>query len=135
MSGAHRLESTFLARSTLSHYPLGVYKMTASERITSGYLPATLIGFAPLVVSIVMTTAAIMSRGRRNQTKRHFTAPLSDPVPSGMGASLSRCRVLIAEAVIVRQRLSGDIDAATYRASMSDLAWEAVLERHPQRNN
>jgi hypothetical protein len=41
---------------------------------------------------------------------------------------------LIAEAIIVRQRLSGEIDAETYRTRMSDLAWQAIPERRPQRN-
>ena len=40
---------------------------------------------------------------------------------------------LIAEALIVRQRLSGEIDAETYRIRMNALARQAIPERHPQR--
>ena len=45
-----------------------------------------------------------------------------------------RCRGLIAEALIVRERMSGQIDAETYRARMKDLAREAVREGRADRN-
>jgi hypothetical protein len=51
-----------------------------------------------------------------------------------MGASLRRCWALIAEALVVRQRLSGEIDAETYQARMNDLARDAIPARRPQRN-
>jgi hypothetical protein len=51
-----------------------------------------------------------------------------------MGAGLWRCRALIAEALIVRQRLSGEIDAETYQARMNGLARDSIPERRPQRN-
>jgi hypothetical protein len=51
-----------------------------------------------------------------------------------MGASLWRCRALIAEAVIVRQRLSGEIDAETYQIRMNELARLAISDRRPERN-
>jgi hypothetical protein len=43
-----------------------------------------------------------------------------------MGDSLWRCRALIAEALVVRQRLSGEIGAETYQARMNDLARQAT---------
>lgn len=51
-----------------------------------------------------------------------------------MGASLWRCQALIAEAVVVRQRLSGEIDVETYQVRMTELARQASSERRPQRN-
>ena len=110
--------------------------MVASGQITSGYWPALLIGVVLLLTFVATTTAAIM-RGywaRRKETALRPTAGLSDRLPSDMGASLWRCWALIEEALIVRRRLSGEIDAQTYRACMNDLARQAVPERRPQRN-
>ncbi len=108
----------------------------ASGQITSGYWPAVLIGVVLLLTFVATTTAAIMRsyRGHRNETALQPTARLSDLLSSATGASLWRCQALIAEALIVRQRLSGDIDAETYRTRMNVLARQAVSERRPQRN-
>jgi hypothetical protein len=105
-------------------------------QVTSGYWPAILIGVVLLLTFVATTIAALMHgyRPHRKQTPPQPTARLSEPLPSDMGASLWRCRALIAEALIVRQRLSGEIDAETYRARMNDLARQAVPERRPQRN-
>ncbi|BDE17289.1 MULTISPECIES: hypothetical protein [Mycobacterium] len=110
--------------------------MTAYGQITSGYWPAVLIGVVMLLIYVATTTAAIMRRYRlrRKETLPEPIARLSDPLPSDMGASLWRCRALIAEALIVRQRLSGEIDAETYRARMNDLARPAIPGRRPQRS-
>ncbi len=113
--------------------------MAASGQITSGYGAALLIGVLLLLTFVATTTAAIMHayRARRTktkQTKHQPTDGLSDLLPSGMGASLWRCQALITEALIVRQRLSGDIDAETYQARMNALAHQAISERRPQRN-
>ncbi len=78
--------------------------MAASGQITSGYWATLLIGV------------------------------LSDVVPSGMSTSLWRCQALIVEVVIVRQRLSKEIDAETYQTRMNELAWQAISERHPAHN-
>jgi hypothetical protein len=51
-----------------------------------------------------------------------------------MGPSLWRCQALIAEAIVVRQRLSGEIDAETYQIRMNELARQATPVRRPQRN-
>ena len=37
---------------------------------------------------------------------------------------------LITEALLVQQRVSGEIDAATYQARMKDLAWRGTGDRN-----
>ena len=110
--------------------------MAASGQVTSGYWAAVLIGVVLLVTFIATTTTRIMRvyRARHNDTELQSTDGRSDLLPSGMGASLWRCQALIAEAVIVRQRLSGEIDAETYRDRMNELARQAISERRPQPN-
>lgn len=110
--------------------------MAASGQNTSGYWAALLIGVLMLHTFVATTTAGIMRayRARRNETAHQPTDGLADLVPSGMGASLRRCQALIAEAVIVRQRLSGEIDTETYQARMNELARQAISERRPERN-
>jgi hypothetical protein len=110
--------------------------MAASGQITSGYWAALLIGVLLLLTFVATTTAGIMHvyRARRNETVQQPTAGLSDLSQSGMGASLWRCQALIAEAIVVRQRLSGEIDAETYQIRMNELARQATPERRSQRN-
>jgi hypothetical protein len=98
--------------------------MAAYGQSTSGYWPALLMGVALLLTFVATTTAAKMRRyrSRCKETAPQPTARLSDPLPSDTGASLSRCWALIAEALVVRQRLSGEIGAETYQARMNDLA-------------
>ena len=105
--------------------------MAAYGQIISGYRSALLIG----VVLLPLVATTIVAVSRRYRAPRQDTAPqptagLSGPPLSDMGASLGRCRVLIEEALIVRQRLSEDIDAQTYQARMTDLARHAVVESH-----
>ena len=108
--------------------------MAAYGQITSGYWPAMLIGVV-LLLTFAATEAVMRSyRPRRKEAAPEPTVQLSDPLPSDMSASLWRCRALIEEALIVRQRLSGKIDAETYQAHMNDLARQTVPERPPQRN-
>lgn len=104
-------------------------------QVTGGYWPAVVIGAVELIILIMYATPAMRER------LRHRDA--STPVPAIRGCDelsgeadkpLQRCRALIAEAVVVRQRLSGEIDAETYRARMNDLARPAIPERRPQRN-
>jgi len=104
--------------------------------VRAGHWAALLIGVLLLLTFVATTTAGIMHvyRARRNETAHHPTDGLSDLVALGMGASLERCWALIAEAVIVRQRLSGEIDAETYQIRMNELARQAISERRPQRN-
>ena len=110
--------------------------MAAYGQITSGYWSATLIGVLLLLAFIATTIVAVTRRYRahRKDTAPEPAAGLAGPVPSDTSAPLGRCWVLIAEAVIVDQRLSGEIDAETYQARMTDLAWQAVVERRLQRN-
>ena len=105
------------------------------RKITSDR-PATLMGVV-LLLSFVATTIAALMRGHRARRKEMVQEPtgrLSETPPSDMGAGLWRCRALIAEALIVRQRLSGEIDAETYQARMNGLARDSIPERRPQRN-
>jgi hypothetical protein len=110
--------------------------MAAYGQITSGYWPAMLIGVVLLLTFVATTTAAVTRgyRRRREETAPKRTVGLFGPLPLDMGASLWRCGVLLEEAVIVRQRLSGTIDAETYQARMSDLARQVAPEGHSQRN-
>ncbi len=110
--------------------------MAASGQITSGYWAAVLLGTVLLVTFVATTTARIAHahRAHRDETALRPSDGLSDLLPSGMGASLWRCQALIAEAVVVRQRLSGQIDGETYRIRMTVLARQANFERRSQPN-
>lgn len=110
--------------------------MAASGQITSGYWAAVLIGVLLLLTFVSTTAAAIMHayRACRRGTAHQPADGLSDLLQSGMGASLWRCQALITEAFIVRQRLSGEIDAETYQARMNALARQAISVRRPQHN-
>jgi hypothetical protein len=110
--------------------------MAGSGQVTSGYWAAVLIGVVLLLTFVVTTTAGIARayRARRNETALQPGDGMFDLLQSGMGASLWRCQALIAEAVIVRQRLSGEIDAETYQIRMNELARQAISERRSQPN-
>jgi hypothetical protein len=110
--------------------------MAASGQITSGNGAALLIGVLLLLAFVATTTARIMHayRARGNETADQPEDGLSDLLPSGTGPSLRRCQALITEALIVRQRLSGEIDAETYQVRMNALARQAISERRPRRN-
>jgi hypothetical protein len=110
--------------------------MAASGQVTNAYWPAVLMGLG-LLLSLVATTIARAVRVHRARHPITGLPPadgLADLWPSGMGPSLWRCQALIPEAITVRQLLSGDIDAETYRIRMSDLARQANPERRSQRN-
>jgi hypothetical protein len=110
--------------------------MAGSGQVTSGYWAAVLIGVVLVLIFVATTTAGMMHvyRARHTEPALQPTDGLSDLLPSGTGASLWRCQALIAEAVIVRQRLSGEIDAETYQIRMNDVARQANSERRPQPN-
>jgi hypothetical protein len=95
-----------------------------------------LMGVVLLLNFVATTIAALMHghRARRKEMVREPTGRLSETPPPDMGASLWRCQALIAEALIVRQRLSEEIDAETYQARMNDLARQPIPQRRPQRN-
>jgi hypothetical protein len=102
-------------------------------QVTSGDWPAVVIGAVGLLILIMYPTAAVRRELRR---RRDTSTPVSvirrSDEPSG--EALGRCWGLIAEALIVQQRLCGQIDAETYQARMNDLARQAVPQRPPQRN-
>lgn len=110
--------------------------MAASGQVMSGYWVALLIGVVLLLTLVAASVARIMRvyRARHSETALKPTEELSDLLPSDMGPSLWRCKALIAEAVIVRQRLSGEIDAETYQIRMNELARQGISERRPQPN-
>lgn len=110
--------------------------MAASGQVSSGSWAAVLIGVVLLITFITTATAGMMRgyRASRDKTALQSEDGLFDLVQSGMGASLWRCQALIAEAITVRQLLSGDIDAETYQIRMSDLARQANPERRTQPN-
>ncbi|KKC03452.1 hypothetical protein [Mycobacterium nebraskense] len=110
--------------------------MAASGQITSGYWAAVLISVVLLLIVVAATTVTMMRgyRPGRKETAVRATAGRSDLLRSDKGAGLWRCPIVITEALIVRQRLTGEIDAQTYRAGMNILARQAISERRPQRN-
>lgn len=89
-------------------------------QIAGGFWPALVIGGIELLIMIVYTIAG----ARRALRRRHeSTIPLSllARFKEPSGETLLQCWRLIAEAIIVRERVSGQIDAATYQTRMEDL--------------
>ena len=93
----------------------------------TGHGPDLVIGAALLLVGIADLIVAVKNavkraRRRRSSAVVHAAAVQSCGEPTHeMSSPLVRCRGLIAEALIVRDRLSGQIDAATYQQRMKDL--------------
>ena len=106
------------------------------EQVTSGHWPAVVIGTVELLILIMYTTAAVQHevRRRRDASTQLLVLRRPDELAGEAGDPPLRCWALIAEAIIVRERLSGEIDAETYRTRMNDLARQAIPERRPQRN-
>jgi hypothetical protein len=94
----------------------------AYGQVTSGYWLAVAIG-AVEVSALVMLALASVRRARRRRRDAAPPAPASSGSRREHGADVpyERCRALIAEALIVRERVSGHIDAATYQARMKNL--------------
>lgn len=96
---------------------------TAYEDVTTDAWAAIVIGAVELVVLAMIGIATVM-RWRRS---RHDATALSQAPPTCRephhedGIPYWRCHDLIAEALIVRERVAGHIDAATYQARMSEL--------------
>jgi hypothetical protein len=110
--------------------------MEAYGQVTTGYWAAVLIGAVLLLTFIVSMTVAVMRR-RRPHHKHTALEPAVRPfgaAPSDTEVPVERCRGLIAEALIVRERMSGQLDAETYQARMKDLAWEASRKGLAHRN-
>ena len=95
-----------------------------------------LIGVVLLVIFVAATGAAIVRvyRARIDETALQSSNGISDVVRSAAGPSLWRCQALIAEAIVVRQRLAGQIDAETYQIRMNELARQATSEHGRKRN-
>lgn len=101
--------------------------MTAAYgQVSTGYWPGVVIG---TVVVVVAAANLIVAVGRARRRRRDVTQPTAAARRSPESSPIVRCRRLIAEAMIVRQRVSGQIDAETYQARMTELAREAVCER------
>lgn len=102
--------------------------MAGYGQITAGYGPAVTIGAVLVLIAVVDLVVATKAKLRRARQRRSNVAA---PIP-GVGLSgeavqqsddpLVGCRDLIAEAVVVRERIAGRIDATTYQARMKDLA-------------
>ena len=101
--------------------------------VTSGYWPAVVIGTVEMLILIMYTTAAVRQEVRRRRDASTLLSRLRRPdeLAGEAGDPPLRCWALIAEAIIDRERLSGEIDAETYRTRMNDLARQAIPERRP----
>lgn len=89
-------------------------------QVTGDYWPAVVIGGIELLIAILYTSTRVRRALRRHpdsSTPRSLIRQIDEP----SGEMLLQCRRLIAEAIIVRERVSGQIDAATYQARMEDL--------------
>ena len=73
--------------------------------ISAGYWPALVIGVVLVLLLTLLTVVAVVRARRRRQE----------------ATALARCRLLIVEAMVVRARVSGQIDAATYQERMKEL--------------
>lgn len=110
--------------------------MEAYGQVTTGYWPAASIGAVLLLTLILSTTRAVIRR-RRSRYKDAAVEPAVRPFgapPSDVDVPVERCRGLITEALTIRERMAGQIDAQTYQARMKDLAWEASREGRAHRN-
>src|SRR5262245_13301529 len=86
--------------------------MGVFEQVTSGYRLAVAIAVIELTALIIAVVTAV-------RRPRHLPRVVKPIIPSDV--PYERCRALIAEGMIVRDRISGQIDAATYQARMKDL--------------
>jgi hypothetical protein len=102
-------------------------------QVTSGYWPAVVFGTVELLILIMYTTAAVRHEVRRRRGASTLLSVLRRPdeLPGEAGDPPLRCWALIAEAIIVRERLSGETDAETYRTRMNDLARQASRSAVP----
>jgi hypothetical protein len=96
--------------------------IAAHGQIMSGYWAAVTIGAVQLLVLILLAATAVVRWRRHHSGSAKDTAagsstwrdyPANHPVV--------RVRLLIEEAMIVRERLSGHIDTATYQQRMHEL--------------
>lgn len=98
--------------------------LAAYGQVTTGYWPAVAIG-AMLLLALILTTVATARRARRRSHGAKTpasAAPRTGEQEQDTEDPHPRCHASITEALIVRERVSGQIGAATYRARMNDLA-------------
>lgn len=101
--------------------------IAAYGQVSTGKWIALVIGIVLLVIAIADVIAEARAAVRRvRRMRRGVAASAAAARPSGepwqeIEVPRARIRALIAEAIIVRERLSGQIDAATYQARMKDL--------------
>lgn len=105
------------------------------EQVVNGSWAAIVIGVL-LVVAPLLVSATVAARIRRQRRHRRSHARAAAGPPTGHPAATppepgssrprptrtDRCALLTAEALVVRDRLAGHIDAPTYRSRMHDLA-------------
>ena len=101
----------------------GSAAMAAYGDVTTDAWAAIVIGAVELVMLAMMGIAAVMRwrRSRHDVTTQSQAAPTCREPQHEDGIPYWRCHDLIAEALIVRDRVAGHIDAATYQARMSEL--------------
>ncbi len=95
--------------------------IAAYGQATSGSWGALAIGVMGLVVVILMVTATVARRRHHHSTAKETAVDSSTQPTYPPNHPVVRIRLLIEEAIIVRERLSGHIDAATYQERMHDL--------------
>ncbi|MDO2385974.1 hypothetical protein QRB41_21735 [Mycobacterium avium subsp. hominissuis] len=90
-------------------------------QVADGFGPAAVIGGIELLVMILYGADGVRHALRRRRDSG--TSPsLPGRLDQSSGVAVLHCSRLTAEAIIVRERVSGRIDAATYRTRMEDLA-------------
>lgn len=98
--------------------------MATYRDVSAGHWPDLAMGALLLLVWVVMTVGSIRNWLRRQRRSPRPVASAnreSNQPASESDVPYERCRGLIAEALIVRDRVSGQIDAATYQQRMEDL--------------
>lgn len=99
--------------------------MTAALRQAPiGYWIIAVIGAVLVVIVIVAAVAAARRRHRRATTPGSATRSADELLREA-----GRYQGPITEALLAQQRVSGQIDAATYQAGMKDLAWQGAGDR------
>ena len=100
--------------------------MAISGQMTFDAWFAVAMGAAALLIRTVGAAATVkahyLRRRRRGGSADVPCTAAQESESSHANSAIARSRSLFAEALIVRQRLSGHIDAATYHDRMTELA-------------
>ena len=98
--------------------------MAAYGDVSAGHWPDLAVGALLLLVWLVMTVGCVRNwlcnRHRSPRPVASANRQSSEPA-SESDVLYERCKGLIAEALIVRDRVTGQIDAATYQERMESL--------------